>query len=79
MMAPQFEQASMLNVCIRHAVNELMRCIDRIDIDQSKVTVWAGNKRLTIRATYANHYGPGGEVLVGGGNWVVAESKVENS
>jgi hypothetical protein len=76
MMAPQFEQANMLCVCIRHAVHELMQCIDRIEVHSSKVTVWARNKRVTMTARYASSYGPGGAAVLGGGNWVVTETKL---
>jgi hypothetical protein len=77
MMAPQFEQASMLCMCIQHAAHEFMELIDRIEVHSNKVSVWSGNKRLIITAHYANAYDPSGAAMPGSGRWVVAESRVE--
>ena len=77
MMAPQFEQASMLCMCIQHAAHEFIELIDRIEVHSNKVSVWSGNKRLIITARYANAYDPNGAAMPGSGRWVVAESRVE--
>lgn len=69
MMAPHFEQANMLSVCIWRAVEKLGTLIDRIEVESNKVHVWSGSARVTLVAKCADNRGPRGEIVLGAGVW----------
>ncbi len=71
MMAPQYERARMLCTAINYAAAELLEPINRLKVERDHVLIFAGDKRLTLRYSYANNYDHMGVAMPGGGHWVV--------
>jgi hypothetical protein len=67
-MAPHFERARLLGAAIEIATYELREPIDRIEVSELRIFVWAGKKTISMKYHNAGSYRPD---VLGGGDWVV--------
>jgi hypothetical protein len=72
MMAPKHERARVLAIAIDLAGDILDAPIDRLVVSDSRITCWAGWRRVEMSYGYSNAYdGADGSIKLGGGHWWV--------
>jgi hypothetical protein len=76
MMAPHFERARVLHTAIQTATYELDEPIDRLEVTELRIFVWAGKKVIAMKYRYADSYGPDGVGMPGAGEWVVEKESL---
>ena len=76
MQAPEEERMMLLDVAIGRATEELHAPVDRVEVTRSRVSCWAGRRRVVMAYNYAQ----GGQVdpvtgrfviTAGSGSWDV--------
>ena len=71
MMHPKHERLRVLGQALDTAGQLLDDPIDRLEVTNSHIRVWADGRRLTFRYQYNNAYSPEGGVMPGSGHWSV--------
>ena len=76
MMEPRFERARVLAEAVGVAARALTASIDKVEISDEKIFVFAGRERAELSYVYNNAYAKDGSVMPGSGHWSVTIVKV---